>query len=346
MQLIKRLMTLTIIMLVLQIAPVTITQVYAADSVSNSQGVDVKNPSSDLWRAVRQRQFSGQGDIKISTQVKGLNAGRFINAEGNKWRQLRRQKLIPYTASFVLGVMGLLILLFLFVKRAKIPNGKSGKKISRLSIMQRTSHWILVVLVGFMALTGLTLLFGRFGIIPLIGVEAFSPLASFSKEGHNISGPIMIVSILLLLIYYIRYNLPGKGDLKWLLAGGGIFTKKHLKNGFFNAGEKLLFWWVIILGLVLSVTGLMLLFPNYEQTVNMSQLALVVHAVAAILLIAVSLAHIFMAIKVEGTIDAITSGDVDRNWAKAHHALWYEESIDKPFSQNISASDLSHGTKK
>ena len=160
MKLIKRLMLLSIIMLVLLSAPVINHAVYAAESVKDTQTIGVKNPASDLWRAVRQRQFKNQDAINLSTQVKGVNAGVLINAEGNKWRELRRQKLIPYTAYFILGVIALLALLFLIVRRVKIPNGRSKKKIARFSTMQRITHWFLVILVSFMALTGLTLLFG------------------------------------------------------------------------------------------------------------------------------------------------------------------------------------------
>ena len=336
---IKRLMYFSIILLLMQVCSIT-TAAESADNAANDSEktsavhdvIGVKNPATDLWRAIRQGQFNEAGGINTSSQIKGLNSGLLINSEGNKWRQLRTQKLLPYSAYFIGGVVVLLALMFVFIRRVKIPDGRSGKKIERMSQIRRISHWLMAILVGFLAITGLLLFFGRFAIIPLIGAEAFSPIASASKEGHNLFAPLLIVSLLLMLIYFIRQNWPARGDLKWLLTGGGLFTKKHLKIGFFNAGEKILFWATIVLGIVLSVTGLMLLFPYYEQTINMSQLALVIHAIAALLLIALSLAHIFMTTKVEGTIDAMTSGNVDQNWAKAHHSQWYEEQSKKSVS--------------
>ncbi len=327
--LIKRFVVFSLILLVMHIAPAISPMAYAAERADKTEAIGVKNPATDLWRAVRQRQFNGDVDINTSSQVKGVNSGLLINAEGDKWRHLRKQKLIPYSAYFILGVIVCIALLFPIIRRVKIPNGRSGKKVSRLSGMQRFSHWFMVVLVVLLAFTGLLLLFGRHLIIPLIGGSSYSFLASISKTLHDLIGPVLILSLLMMLIYFIRHNLPARGDFKWLLTAGGLFTKKHLKNGFFNAGEKILYWVTLILGMVLSVTGLMLLFPSFELTTNNSQLALIIHAVTALLLIALALAHIFMSIKIEGTIEAMTKGNVDENWAKGHHSRWYEDQASK-----------------
>ena len=328
----KRLFTTGFILLVMSLVSLAGSTLFAADSLAENnaaESIRIKNPASDLWRAVRNREFDGATNFSGSSQIKNPNSGLLINAEGNEWRKLRRQKLLPYGAYFLIGVVGLLILLIVFIRRRKIPEGRSGNVIPRMSSMQRISHWLMASLIGFMAMTGLLLLFGRFVVIPLIGVEAFSPLASASKEGHNLFGPLVIVSLVLFLIYFIRHNWPAKGDLKWLLTAGGLFSKKHLKIGFFNTGEKLLFWGTIVLGLVLSATGLLLLFPSYQETVNFTQLALVIHAIAALLLIALAFGHIWMVRTVEGTLDAITTGDVDENWAKAHHSEWAEKMVGK-----------------
>ena len=326
---VKGLFIFSIVLLVMMVISLT-SPVLAAEENTQAKKIDeqtikIKNPATDLWRAVRQREFSGAEAINSTSQIKTPNAGSLINTEGNKWRQLRREKVIPYSAYFITGVVGLLLFLLIIIRRVKIPNGRSGKLVPRMTMMQRISHWLMALLVGFMALTGLLLLFGRLAIIPLIGAEAFSPMASASKEGHNLFGPLVIISIFLMLIYFIRHNWPAKFDFKWLLTAGGLFSRRHLKIGFFNAGEKILFWATIILCIVLSVTGLLLLFPYYEETVKLTQLALVVHAIAALLLIALALGHVWMVRTVEGTLDAMTSGNVDENWAKAHHSEWHRK---------------------
>lgn len=286
-----------------------------------SQAIEVPNPAANLWRAVRERNQSIEGH----TQVKSIKAGTLIDVKGDEWRKFRIKWLIPYGGYFILGVPGVLLLLLIIVRKVKIPEGRSGKRISRMTTMQRVSHWFLVTLVSFMALTGLIILFGRFVLIPYISASTFSPLASASKEGHNLFGPLLVVALIMMLVYFIRYNWPARVDFKWLITLGGLLSKKHLKIGFFNAGEKLLYWAVITLGVILSVTGLLLLFPVFNQTSNWMQVAIAVHAIAALLLIAAAFAHIWMVITMEGTLDAMTKGDVDENWAKAHHSLWYEQ---------------------
>lgn len=295
----------------------------------------VKSPGTDLWRSVRQRDSVITG----STQIKGPNANVLIDTKNNQWREFRKHKLLPYGGIFLMAALGFLLLLLLIVRRKKVPDGRSGKTIRRMSTMQMVTHWFLFVIFAFLATTGLLLLFGRTIIIPLLGAEAFSPIASASKEGHNLMGPLLIIALLMMLIQFLRHNWPAKGDLKWLLTLGGLFSKKHLQVGFFNAGEKTLFWLTIILCTVLSVTGILLLFPYYEVTVNRTQLALVIHAIVALIMIAMVFAHMWMVYTVEGTLDAMNTGEVDENWAKSHHSRWYKETTEKNPSE-LDSPDL------
>jgi formate dehydrogenase subunit gamma len=329
---------LLLMLLIMVFSVFSVSSVSGADeklgNVDNSgstaiQQIGVKNPSTDLWRAVRQRNAIEPQGLSSLAQAEnlGTGAGVLINVKGQVWREFRRNWLLPYGGYFLIGALGFLLLLYLLVKNVKIPNGRSGKTVSRLSTMQRVSHWFMVFLIGFMGLTGLLLLFGRLVAIPILGLEGFAFIASASKEGHNLFGPLVIISLLLMLFYFIRHNWPAKGDIKWLFSLGGLLSKKHLKIGFFNAGEKLLFWFTIWLGVVLSITGLLLLFPYYIQTEAYTQLAIIIHAIAALLLIAIAFAHIWMVVTIEGTMDAMKDGNVDENWAKSHHSRWYEETI-------------------
>jgi formate dehydrogenase subunit gamma len=317
------------------------TEKIGNNSATVIQQIGVKSPGTDLWREVRQRD----ANIIGLSQVKTPNAGTLIDTKGNQWREFRMEWLLPYGGYFLIGALAFLGLLFLLVRRSKIPEGRSGKKIRRMTNMQVISHWFMVALIGFMSLTGLLLLFGRFVIIPLMGADAFSPIASASKEGHNLMGPLVVISLLLMLIYFLRYNWPAKGDLKWLFTLGGLLSKKHLEVGFFNAGEKMLFWLTIVLGIILSVSGLLLLFPYYEQTIDRTQLALLIHAIAALILIALAFGHIWMVITVEGTVDAMKDGNVDENWAKSHHSRWYKEASHSKIS-NSETPDLKAGSSE
>ena len=207
-----------------------------------------------------------------------------------------------------------------------VPGGRSGRRIRRFPDIDRTIHWFTAILFIFLALTGLMLLFGRFVVLPVFGAEAFSIIASASKEGHNLFGPLFLVSIILLFARFAAKNIPRLRDITWLVKGGGIIGNAHVIAGFFNAGEKIWFWAVILLGLAVSITGLVLIFPILGQGREIMQLALIVHGIAAVLFIAGSFGHIYIGtVGTEGSLESMTTGYVDESWAEAHHDLWYQE---------------------
>ncbi|NIA01394.1 MAG: formate dehydrogenase subunit gamma [Planctomycetia bacterium] len=292
----------------------------AADNAQTAGKPD--NPGAQLWRDVRQR------DIQITgvTQVKGMDAGVLVNTNGERWRRFRMEQLIP-AVGVVLGAMLGLILLYHLVKRGMpVAAGFSGKYLHRFKEIDRLLHWSVALVFIFLAITGLILLTGRVVLIPLLGPELFAVLASASKEGHNLFGPLFLVGIIGLFIRFISKNFPGKGDIGWLLRAGGFLGGKHPTAGFFNMGEKIWFWLVMLVGLVISATGLILEFPFFGQDRTLMELALVLHGVGAGLLIAGSFGHIYVGTAgMPGSLSSMTTGYVDLNWARQHHNLWAEE---------------------
>ncbi|MCB1792284.1 MAG: formate dehydrogenase subunit gamma [Gammaproteobacteria bacterium] len=284
--------------------------------------IAVPNPASDLWRAVRQRSPMPHS----VTQVEGVDTAQMINTSGETFRQYRRQDFVGAAGWLLVGVPVAILLFYVIRGRIRIPGGRSGRVIERFPDYDRTIHWFTALLFIFLALTGLTLLFGRFVILPLFGPEAFSVIASASKEGHNLFGPLFPLAVLLLFIRWAVRNLPAGRDLVWLFKGGGIIGNAHVSAGFFNAGEKIWFWSVIVLGIVVSVSGLILVFPVFGQGRDIMQLALVVHGIATVVFIAFSFGHIYIGtIGSEGSFEGMKNGYVDEAWAKTHHDLWYEQ---------------------
>jgi len=178
-----------------------------------------------------------------------------------------------------------------------------------------------------LALTGLNLLIGRAAILPLLGEGAFSTLSAWGKVAHNyIAWPYMI-ALAIVFVVWVLQNLPTRADVEWVKQGGGLMKDgAHPPARKFNAGQKLVFWAVILGGAVLSFTGVMLLFPELAGNSATWQLYQVIHAIAAGVLTAIILAHIYIGtLGMEGAFDAMGTGEVDENWAKAHHAMWVEE---------------------
>ena len=136
-----------------------------------------------------------------------------------------------------------------------------------------------------------------------------------------------MLGLVIMFLIWIKDNIPGKIDWQWIKQGGGILANgKHPPAKRFNAGQKGIFWIVIIGGALMSVSGWFMLFPYLPANVTTLQFWTVIHAMIAMLFIAAMLAHIYIgSVGMEGAFDAMGTGEVDLNWAKEHHALWVEE---------------------
>jgi len=309
------LLSLLVLTLILPLIP------YAVADLGQSAG-KVVNPGADLWREVRQRDRSVIG----STQVKGVDSGVLINVYGEDWRQFRMQRLIPYGAALMGIVLSVILLFYLVRGPLRLQGGPTGKKIQRFTVFERTTHWFTVSVFWLLALTGLVLLYGRFVLIPLLGAEGFGMTASACKEAHNLFGPMFLVAILMLFVTFVKDNFYARGDITWLLKGGGLLGGGHVSAGRFNAGEKIWFWIAVLGGIVLCVSGLILDFAVFGQGREVMELSHVMHGIVALIVITVSFGHIYLGTAgVEGTIDSMTSGCVDEAWAKSHHDRWYAE---------------------
>ena len=291
-------------------------------SASGPAASKVNNPANDLWMSVRHNTEFG----KVTSQVKNVDSTVLINAQADRWTRFRMTQLKNYGLIVLVAVISAILLFYLIRGRVKLEAGLSGKMVHRFTDYERILHWVLAIIFIFLAGTGLILLFGRSLVIPVLGHEIFSVLASASKEGHNLFGPIFFVSLLLMLFRFVRRNIYAKGDLTWLLKGGGMIGKSHVTGGFFNMGEKTWYWLVILIGLGISVSGLILVSPSFGQSRVLMELSHVVHGIGAIILITVSLGHMYLATKgTEGTMESMKTGYVDINWAEAHHDRWAKE---------------------
>lgn len=203
---------------------------------------------------------------------------------------------------------------------------QTGRRIIRFSFIERFNHWMTATAFILLALTGLNYIFGKRLIFPLIGPDAFAVWSQWAKYIHNYVSWAFMLGLLFMIVVWIKDNLPDRTDGPWLREFGGFYNNRHPPARRFNAGQKLIFWAVVLGGLVLSVTGLILLFPFTVAGIEGMQIAQYLHAVVGVLLIAAILGHIYIgSIGMEGAFDAMGSGEVDLTWAKRHHSLWVEE---------------------
>lgn len=300
-----------------------------APAGSEVNPIQVPNPASDLWREVRQRdQLTTDG----TTQVKGVDTAILINPMGEEWRQFRMLQLVPIGGYVLLGILALIVLFYLVRGNIKVSTGLSAKKLLRYTLSERSIHWFMAAVFIILGLTGLIILFGRSTLIPAMGNEIFSPLASFSKVSHDLIGPLFALAIILMFLKFVSRNIYAKGDLMWLLKGGGIIGKAHPRAGYFNMGEKTMFWVVIIGGLAVSVSGFVLLFANFGQGREVMELSHLVHGIGVIVLIGMIFGHIYIAVGMQGSLEGMTTGYCDLNWAKEHHCDWAESAESEAIS--------------
>jgi formate dehydrogenase subunit gamma len=209
----------------------------------------------------------------------------------------------------------------------KVHGAPTGRLIQRFTPLERYVHWVVGISFAILGVTGLIMMLGKYVLLPVIGYTLFAWLAQLSKHLHNFAGPVFVVSLLIFIVMFVKDNLPRLYDIGWLLKAGGMVSGEHVPSGKFNAGEKVWFWvGVVVLSLIVSASGLVLNFPNFDQVRAVMIEMNVVHAVAAGAVMAASLGHIYLGtLGVEGAYDAMRYGYVDEAWAKEHHEHWYND---------------------
>lgn len=251
--------------------------------------------------------------------------GSVMTTTGQQWRMLREKYIVKYAGWFPVGVIAALMLFYLIRGTMPIKGGRSGQTIPRFTMIHRIAHWTTAGVFLILGFSGLIIMLGRPVIVPLFGHEVNSAMTSAALQGHNLFGPLFIICLIWMFAKFIRGNFFQIVDFKWIFKLGGMFGG-HVSSSQFNFGEKSWFWLLMIVGAVMSVTGLALEFPWFFEDLRWLQASTILHGVGAITLICVSIGHIYMGtIGIEGAIDSMLIGEVDENWAKEHHDLWYEE---------------------
>ena len=289
------------------------------ESQAQRQQVQPGN-NAPAWREVR----SGKEEF---TTVKGRETGVLIQTEGEAWRKLRNGPITLYGGWLVVLVLIGIALFYKLRGPIGLHSPPTGKMIERFSSFERIAHWAMAISFCILALSGLTMLFGKYVLLPLIGHTLFGWLATLGKNLHNFVGPIFLFSIVVFAAKFIRDNIPRAYDITWLVKGGGLMSGELVPCGRFNAGEKMWFWGgVVVLGVVTCASGLVLDFPNFDQTRSLMILANLVHVVAALWYIIWSFSHIYLGtLGATGAYASMRDGYVDETWAREHAQYWYED---------------------
>jgi formate dehydrogenase subunit gamma len=297
-------------------------------SFAMSAGAQQVNPTADAvneQRLLREMtQIQGRGSIP-DTKSYIIEQPR-----GREWRQFHEVTLKWIGATAILGILGLIVAFYAIRGMVRIEGGRSGHTLTRFNAFERYVHWMTATCFVVLALSGLNITFGKELLLPLLGAETFANGAQWAKYAHSYLSFPFTLGVLLIFLMWLAWNFPTRVDLAWMKGGGGMVGSKHLPAARFNAGQKLIYWIVVIGGGAVAVSGYVLMFPFYGTTIAGMQLAQVIHGVVSVLFVAAMLGHIYIGtIGMEGAFEAMGTGEVDLNWAKQHHSLWVEQEAAK-----------------
>jgi formate dehydrogenase subunit gamma len=296
--------------------------VASSPAIAQKLGPDgAPNPTASVTseRTLLQQVPRAEGRIDIPD----TKAAVLIQPAGRTWDYFHEVLLHWGGAIVILGMTAVLGVAYLIMGRLRITAGRSGQRIVRFKVFERFSHWLTAVSFVILGLTGLNITFGKILLLPIVGPDMFSDISQAAKYVHNFTSFSFVAGLVLIIAIFFKDNIPEKVDLDWIKQGGGFIKNKHAPAGRFNPGEKLVYWLSLAAGVTVSVSGFLLLFPFYGTSIADMQLAQVIHAVVAVLFIALILGHIYIGtLGMEGAFEAMGTGEVDLNWAKEHHDLW------------------------
>ena len=302
---------------------------FVAVTVSAPAGAQQRNPDDSVnptASSVNEDQlFQQLNRISGRCTIPDQKACTIEQPAGRDWRHFHEVTLRWIGAVAIVGVLALLVLFYLVRGMVRIESGRSGRVLVRFSAFERLVHWMTAACFIVLALSGLNITFGKSLLLPLVGPEAFTVWPQWAKYAHNYLSFPFTLGVLLIFLMWIAWNIPSKADVEWLREGGGIVGHKHPQAYRFNAGQKMIYWIVVLGGGAVAASGYFLMFPFYGTNIADMQIAQVVHGVVALLFVAAMLGHIYIGtIGMEGAFEAMWDGTVDANWAKEHHSLWAE----------------------
>lgn len=293
----------------------------------SDEGMSGSNPTA---QAVSEQQLLEALDrIDGRVSIPDERAAVLQQPAGRDYRTFR-EGLLPWIGGVAVIGMLLLLAVFYFIRgRVRQQTPDTGVPLKRFNVVERFTHWMTATAFIVLAITGLNFIFGKRILMPLIGPEAFSAWSQWSKYAHDAISWLFMAGVLMMFVLWIKDNIPDRHDVTWMKKGGGLFDKSnstHPPATRFNAGQKLVFWAVVLGGIAMSVSGILLLMPFSFLGINGMQIAQYFHSTVAMIMVAVILGHIYIGtLGMEGAYRAMGSGDVDLAWAKEHHPVWVEK---------------------
>jgi formate dehydrogenase subunit gamma len=206
-------------------------------------------------------------------------------------------------------------------------NSDDPNVIVRYTPNERTNHWITAITFVLLALSGLALFHpSMFWLTALFGGGQWTRIL------HPFVGVVMFVSFFFLALRFWHHNYLDRDDVQWLRQIDDVLANREEnlpEIGRYNAGQKLLFFAMVVCLLLLLCSGIVIWrrYFSFYFPIGVIRLAAVVHATAAFVLIVGIVVHIYAALWIKGSIGAMVRGTVTFGWARKHHPKWFRESV-------------------
>src|SRR5262249_49811492 len=172
----------------LMLLPLAGTSVAQQQDTQQQRAQSQPYNNAPTWRDVR----SGKQEY---TSIPGRETGVLIQTYGETWRQLKNSWVTPIAGW--LGAAGVVGIGLFYRRRGwlKVHGAPTGRLIQRFTPYERYMHWTVAISFCVLAITGLTMMLGKYVLLPVIGYTLFGWLAQLSKHVHNFVGPVFAVSI-------------------------------------------------------------------------------------------------------------------------------------------------------
>jgi formate dehydrogenase subunit gamma len=200
-----------------------------------------------------------------------------------------------------------------------------SQEVKRFSMIERGIHLFRLIAFVIMSITGLIMAFNLH-----LWQQLLFPSSQRMVDFHIWSGIVFVITTIGGILMWFRDALFASYDKEWVKKMGGYLGYKgHVPSGRFNAGQKMFYWYTAIFGVIISITGLMLIVKDWFQLSTVC-LTSTVHNLMGFLIIAGVLAHAYLGtVANPGTWRVLVDGSVSRDWAKHHHPNWYRSLIKK-----------------
>jgi formate dehydrogenase subunit gamma len=197
--------------------------------------------------------------------------------------------------------------------------------IQRYTSHERGNHWLVAICFILAACSGLAMFHPSFYF--LASILGGGP---WNRILHPFVGVLMLLFFGAIMMRFWHHNRINDNDRKWIARLRDVIMNRDEglpEVGKYNAGQKYLFWTIVTCLGLLFLSGLAMWRPYLAEQFPIwaIQIAVVVHALSAFVLILGIIVHIYAAIWVKGSLNAMIRGTVSENWAKTHHRAWYRE---------------------